>query len=100
MSADRSNNDFMRYDVLLHAVAVKVRSTSGNTALMYLTPTTKHIFLVDYSMTLSVYRQYSVDDRLTGEYGAAAGMRAGRKFQSTRKKLDPIPLFHHKSHMT
>jgi hypothetical protein len=35
---------------------------------------------------------YSVDDAMINEYGAAGGMRSGRKIRSTRRKPAPVPL--------
>jgi hypothetical protein len=41
---------------------------------------------------LSVFRLYSIDGRMTNEYGAIGRMRIGRENQSTQRKPAPVSL--------
>jgi hypothetical protein len=52
---------------------------------------------------MSVSTLYIIDDRMVNEYGAAGGMRAGRRKVSIRRNCVPHSLYrsgHRKSHMT
>jgi hypothetical protein len=68
---------------------LKEISRNGN----FLTVTSKLIqsFCL-FNDALSVWRQYSADDRTINECGAVGGMRIGREKRSTGIKPIPLPL--------